>query len=31
MTKWNDVQSSSFQPTVEANLDVTVSMTSTNY
>ena len=31
MTKWNDMQSSSYQTTVEANLDMTVSMPSTSY
>ena len=31
MTKWNYMQSSSIQTTVEANLDVTVSMPSTTY
>ena len=31
MTKWSDMQSSSLQPTVEANLDVTVNMPTTNY
>ena len=31
MTKWSDMQSSSLQTTVEANLDVTVSMPTNNF
>ena len=31
MTKWSDMQSSSLQPTEEANLDVTVNVPTTNY